>query len=160
VEALFPAVAVFRGGVLFFAVAPLSEALEGLLPNALEVFLREVLAVLPLDVLAPLFFGPVVLALDCARPVVPRRGLELVFLDDLAMKEPPKDRPAQGELRSLRMDIWEWPDTGESQVERTHGGLGKCCRSIGEERTKDQNKQQDSSERHSMSPLVFAKLGC
>jgi hypothetical protein len=97
VEALFPAVAVFLGGVLFFAVAPLLEALEGLLPNALEVLLREVLAVLLLDTLAPLLFGPVVFALGCARPLVPRRDLELVVAD-LAMTKLPKAQPAAGRV--------------------------------------------------------------
>ena len=96
-EALFPAVAVFLGGVLFFAVAPRLEALEGLLPNALEVLLREVLAVLLLDALAPLFFDPVVFALGCARPLVPRRDLELVVAD-LAMTKPPKAQPAAGRV--------------------------------------------------------------
>ena len=109
-EALFPAVAVFLGGVLFFAVAPLLEALEGLLPNALEVLLREVLAVLLLDALEPLFFDPVVFAVGCARRLVPRRDLELVVAD-LAMTNPLRLSPQRGELRNVRVDTWEWPDT-------------------------------------------------
>ena len=98
------------------------------MPNALEVLLREVLAVLPLDALAPLFFGPVVLALDCARPLLPRRDLELVVLDDLAMTKPPKAQPARGELRNLRVDTWEWPDTGETQTRRNTSTVCQCRR--------------------------------
>ena len=84
-EALLPAVAIFLGGVLFFAVARFLEALEGLLPNVLEVLLRVALAGLLRDALEPLFFDPVVFALGCAGPLLPRRDLELFFFADFAM---------------------------------------------------------------------------
>jgi hypothetical protein len=89
VEALLPAVAVFLDGMLFFAVARFLEALEGLLPNVLEVLLRVALAEVLRDALEPLFFDPVVFALDCARPLLPRRDLELVGLADFAITKTP-----------------------------------------------------------------------
>ena len=84
-----PAVAIFLGGVLFCAVARFLEALEGLLPNVLEALLRVPLAGLLRGALEPLFFDPIVFALGCARPLLPRRDLELVGLADFAITKIP-----------------------------------------------------------------------
>jgi len=89
VEALLPAVAVFLGGVLFFAAARFLEALEGLLPDVLEVLLRVAFAGLLRDALEPLCFDADVFALGCARPLLPRRDLELFFFADFAMTKTP-----------------------------------------------------------------------
>jgi hypothetical protein len=82
-------VAVFLGGVLFFAVARFLAAFEGLLAIVLEMLLRVALAGLLRDALEPLFFDPVVFALGCADPLLPRRDLELVGLADFAITKTP-----------------------------------------------------------------------
>ena len=71
--------------VVFFAVARPLAAFDVLLPNVLEALLRVALAGLLRDALEPLFFDPVVFALGCAGPLLPRRVLELFFFADFAM---------------------------------------------------------------------------
>ena len=101
--------AIFLGAVRFFAVARFLVALVGLLPNVLEGPLRVALAGLLRGALEPLFFDPVVFALGCARPLLPRRDLELVFFADFAMTKPFEDEPAVWRVRQLKMDTWDWP---------------------------------------------------